>query len=272
MGECDTVVYPYAKVVRTPHSAVVTLCGHVPPSESAIEYLNRDYYLSRSDGRIGVFDRSGETKGDGLHEVRRSFSRLKSLINANYDSPSQVRFLTLTYAENMTDNSRISDDWRQFIKRVRKIWGRCRYIYVKEQQGRGAWHLHVILFFDDAAPYMDNAEVAACWGHGFVNVKGFPDDINNLGNYLCAYLTDDEKASKKGARLRNYPKRVRLYNCSQDVRRPDEYALGWNGYVEEFGGMEPASVHERTVVLDDGTVRSFLYLLFVDGVYSANEG
>ncbi len=266
MGECDTVVYPYAKVVRTAHSSVVTLCGHVPPGDSSIVYLNQDYYLLRSDGRIGTFDRSAETKGDGLREVRRSFSRLKSLINANYDSPSQVRFLTLTYAENMTDNSRIVDDWRQFIKRVRKIWAPSRYIYVKEQQGRGAWHLHVILFFDGEAPYMDNAEVAACWGQGFVNVKGFPDDINNLGNYLCAYLTDDEKASKKGARLCNYPKHVRLYNCSRNVRRPDEYALGWSGFLDEFGACEPMSAYDRVVTLEDGSVRTFRYLLYIHDV------
>lgn len=55
-------------------------------------------------------------------------------------------------------------------------------------------------------------------------------DANNLGNYLCAYLTDDKDTGIKGARLLNYEAGVRLYNCSRDIIRPIERSISFEDY------------------------------------------
>lgn len=226
----------YIKLVDCRHTAHVTLCQHTPPTEPRIDRINDDFYYVRSTSEIRPYQH-GETgtKSDHVRSIKRAFNSLKKLINCNYDTPEHVRFITLTYAENMRDNSRISGDWRRFVRRMQGAYGRFRWLYVKEQQARGAWHLHALLFFDTLAPYMPNNDqdhpVRDMWGHGWVTVEAVRKDANNLGNYLCAYLTDDKDTGVKGARLLNYEAGVRLYNCSRDILRPTERAISFEEYT-----------------------------------------
>lgn len=222
----------HIKLVDCRHTAHVTICQHRPPTTARMERINEDFYYVPSTEEIRPYNHGKTgTKKDNERSIKRAFNNLKKLINCNYDTPECVRFVTLTYAENMTDNSRIIDDWRRFAKRCRRRYGAFRYLYVKEKQARGAWHLHALFFFDVAAPYMDNAEVRAMWGHGFVTVEAIRKDANNLGNYLCAYMTDDKETGKKGARLLNYEAGVRLYNCSRDIYRPVECSISFEEYL-----------------------------------------
>lgn len=233
MTKCDPFEFsaPYVKLVDCRNTLHVTLCDYVPPAESRIDRINDDFYYVRSSEEIRPY-RRGETstKRDHRRSIKRAFNNLKKLINCNYDCPSDVRFITLTYAENMLDNQRIRLDWTVFIRRCRRFYGQFRYIYVKEKQGRGAWHLHCLFFFEGAAPYMANEDVRALWGHGFVRIESICDDVNNLGNYLCAYMTDDNETGKKGSRLLNYEAGVRLYSCSRDVLRPVERVISYEDY------------------------------------------
>lgn len=227
---------PYIKAIEEGNVVVVRHCPFVPPEESRIEKLSGTHYLVKSSGEVRRYRDRSEVKGDNLDSVRRSMNRLKAVINANCASNESVRFVTLTYAENMTDNGRIRNHMAVFFRRMREAYGRFEYVYVKERQGRGAWHMHCVLFFEGEAPYMANTDddhpVRDAWGHGWVNVQGFSGDINNLGNYLAAYLTDDDEAGKKGARLANYESGVRLYNCSRGIRRPREVQITHEDYME----------------------------------------
>lgn len=257
---------PYIKALDCGNSVVFRHCPFLPPSESRIEVVDRDYYVVKSTRELRRFSPRSEVKGDNLRSVRQSFNRLKSLINANVGGNEGVRFLTLTYAENMTDNSRISSDLRQFFKRMRRLFGSFEYIYVKERQARGAWHMHCVLFFDGQAPFMPNEDVSRAWGFGFVNVKGFSGDINNLGNYLCAYLTDDREASKKGARLANYEAGIRLFNCSRGIRRPRESPISWDDYVSYATSSNVYLVSEGESSFTDceGSRRKVVSQIFIE--------
>ena len=225
----------YVKAVDCGNTVIFRHCPFEPPEEPRVERLDERHYLVKSSGEIRRYSLRSEVKGDNLRSVRQSFNRLKTLINANVDGNDRIRFVTLTYAENMTDNSRVSGDMRRFFKRMRGLYGAFEYIYVKERQGRGAWHVHCVLFFDREAPFMPNTEgdcpVRDAWGRGWVNVQGFSGDVNNLGNYLCAYLTDDDCSGKKGARLANYESGIRLYNCSRGISRPTEARVAWEDYA-----------------------------------------
>lgn len=129
----------YIKLVDCRHTAHVTLCQHTPPTEPRIDRINDDFYYVRSTSEIRPYQH-GETgtKSDHMRSIKRAFNSLKKLINCNYDTPEHVRFITLTYADNMQDNSRISGDWRRFVRRMQGAYGRFRWLYVKEQQARGA--------------------------------------------------------------------------------------------------------------------------------------
>lgn len=238
---------PYIKMTDCHNTVMFTHCPFVPPSRPRYRRINEWFYFVPSTGEIREFEPKSETKGDNLDSVRRSFGRLKAIINCNYETPSQIRYVTLTYAVNMQDNSRIKSDMQKFNRNLKRRFGTYEYIYVKEKQGRGAWHMHMVLFFPSPAPYMPNEDVAACWKHGFVNVQGFRDDINNLGNYLCAYLTDDKETSKKGARLANYESGIHLYCCSKGIKRPVEGSCSYHDYLRIASGGDCLKLSEKAV-------------------------
>ena len=222
----------YIKVTDCVNTVTIVHETVIPPEESRIEKVDDRHYRVKSTGEIREYNERSLCKGDNRHSLLQSFNQLKMLINCTYVTPSWTKFVTLTYRENMTDNARLREDLRRFWPKLKARFGEFEYIYVKEKQGRGAWHIHSILFFPFPAPWMENKVVADCWGHGFVNVQGFKDDINNLGNYLCAYLTDGGKATKKGARLENYESGVRLFNCSRGVKRPISSRICYEDYLD----------------------------------------
>lgn len=240
---------PYIKLVDCRNTVMLVHMNHRPQESARYERIDDETYRVVSTGEVRRYGEGSAVKGDCRKSVIQSFNRLKMLINANYDKPSCCRFVTLTYAANMTDNSRISRDLHKFWPRMHELYGDFEYIYVKEQQGRGAWHVHAVLFFERDAPFMLNADVAGAWGKGFVSVQGFDDNINNLGNYLCAYLTDGERNSKKGVRLDNYEAGIRLYNCSKGIRRPDVREVGYFEYADMVlsGGLVKLSDRETWV-------------------------
>lgn len=245
---------PYIKLVDCRNTVMVTHMNHRPQESARYERVDDEHYRVVSTGEVRRYGERSEVKGDCRKSVIESFNRLKMLINCNYDKPSCCRFVTLTYAENMTDNSRISRDLEKLWPKLHDLYGAFEYIYVKEQQGRGAWHVHAILFFEGEAPFMFNADVARAWGKGFVNVQGFDDNINNLGNYLCAYLTDGERNSKKGVRLDNYEAGIRLYNCSRGVKRPEVREVDYMEYAEMVLSGDVVMLSDREARIEVGGV------------------
>ena len=91
--------------------------------------------------------------------------------------------------------------------------------------------MHCIIIWDRKRPYIDNNSVfAPMWGHGFTKIQGVPDDCDNLGAYLSAYLSDmaladDDSSSTdkkyiKGARLSLYPVGVNIFRHSRGIKQP----------------------------------------------------
>ena len=104
-----------------------------------------------------------------------------------------MRWVTLTYRENMQDSRRLYEDFRRFWQRFKRWCASSgfaipEYITIAEPQARGAWHLHGIFVFPGVAPYIPPDDFARLWGQGFIKVKAVTGD--NLGAYFSAYLTD----------------------------------------------------------------------------------
>lgn len=260
---------PYIKFVDCRHTAHVTICGFRPPTKPRMERINEDFYYVPSSQEIRPYTH-GEagTKSDHVRSIKRAFNNMKKLINCNYDKPENVRFITLTYGENMQDNKRISGDFRRFLRRMKAVYGDFRWVYVKEQQGRGSWHLHCLFFFDDKAPFMPNSyydhPVRDMWGQGWVTIEAVKKDANNLGNYLCAYMTDDKETGKKGSRLLNYEAGIRLYNCSRDIYRPVTYSISFEEYRkwEQENFVQELSTRDTVVPLKTGRELRLRYKLY----------
>lgn len=147
--------------------------------------------------------RPTENRSQSPNEIRKTFKRLRSIINTNVLDPRKCKFITLTYKQNMTDSERLRHDLSLFIKRF-KYFISClknnkgndlgltfEYISVLEPQSRGAWHAHIIFIFNKQVRYINNDDVARIWSHGFTTTRRV-DNCDNIGAYLTAYLADIE--------------------------------------------------------------------------------
>lgn len=221
--------------------------------EIPIRRIDADHYEDLRTGEVKEFQHI-ENRSQNLQSVARSLVRLRDLLNTNILDVSHCRWVTLTYAENMLDPKRLYSDFQAFNRRMRKRVGHYEYITAAEPQGRGAWHLHVVMIFADKAPFIPNEDVSADWRQGFVKIKRL-DDVDNVGAYLTCYLGDmelnealsagvplrelvkgfdgkvievedesgvkHEKCFVKGARLRFYPPEFNLYRFSRGCLKPD---------------------------------------------------
>lgn len=246
-----------------PDTAVtVKECGNVfevrysigTAPDITIQKLNADEYVNLKTGEVKEFQKT-ENRAQSKNTVAQSLRNLRDLINANLTEPENVKWVTLTYRENMKDEKRLYEDFRRFWQRFKYYLHKrglptAEYIIAAEPQARGAWHLHCLFLWDEKAPYIPNAEMARIWGHGFTKTKSLKG-ITNPGLYLTAYLGDMElteavsegvkkgqikeiittdeqgkpqkKAVIKGARLHLYPPSFHLYRCSRGVKRPTIY-------------------------------------------------
>ena len=233
-----------------------------------IRNLDKDHYVYLPTGE--VFEKNhADTRAENIKVVRMSMNRLRDYINANVTDPRKARWITLTYAENMTDDKRLYKDFEKFIKRFRYRYPGFDYIVAMEPQARGAWHAHVIPIWPDEAPFIPNEKLARIWGHGFVEINALKD-VDNVGVYLTAYLADMELADGvpaealdgkhrikevngkryiKGARLYMYPVGFHLYRCSRGIKPPVVERITEAEAMEKVGAATPT--FERTIELSD---------------------
>lgn len=155
--------------------------------------VDKDHYFDTRTGELFEYDHI-ENRAGSYDSIRRTLAHIRALVNANVTEPNKCRWITLTYAQNMTDTKRLYEDFRRFWQRF-CYWGEKQgyskpdYITVQEPQGRGAWHVHAFFIWDTKAPFIPNDEMAKLWGQGFTKTKAL-DDCDNLGAYFSAYLGD----------------------------------------------------------------------------------
>ena len=251
------------------------------PVEIPVRRIDADHYEDLRTGEVKEYTHI-ENRGQDLQGVARSLGRLRDLLNTNIVDVSHCRWVTLTYAENMRDPKRLYADFKEFNRRMRKRVGNYEYITAAEPQGRGAWHLHVVMLFPDRAPFIPNEDVSAAWRQGFVKIKRL-DDVDNVGAYLTCYLGDmelnealaagvplhelvkgfdgklleleDESGEKvekcfiKGARLRFYPPDFNLYRFSRGCKKPEVLTVSEKWAKEKVSAA--TLTFEKTLCLTD---------------------
>lgn len=284
-----------------PHSpdtgVTVKKCGNVieirysiqGPPEIVIEKLSSALYVDKRTGEVKEFQHA-ISRAEDKASVAQSLRNLRDLINSNLTDPTTALWVTLTYKNNMRDSQRLYEDFRRFWQRFKYYLQKnnyppAEYIAAAEPQGRGAWHLHVLLLFPEKAPFIPNAHIAKLWGHGFTKTKSL-QGVDNPGLYLTAYLGDMElteavisgttqgqlgeveaedeqgrkvkKAVIKGARLHLYPSGINLYRCSRGVKRPEVMHMT-EGEAQEIIKGAPLTYEKTIAVVDEaGETRNII--------------
>lgn len=222
------------------------------------------------------------SRADSKKSLCRTFANARALINANVTDVSHVRWVTLTYAENMTDTVRLYNDFKKFYMRFctwckKQALAVPEYIVMMEPQGRGAWHAHLLFIWDTTAPFIPNDELRRIWRQGFVKVKKL-DNVDNVGAYLTAYLGDMDlsecetadisgfeqrevevedddgnmvkKRYVKGARLKLYPVGFKMLRHSRGIKYPVIEYLSQEQAEKKVSAA--TKTFEKTIRLSDG--------------------
>ena len=164
--------------------------------KATIKMIGGGRYINMSTGEIKEIEAKAKSRADNKSNLYRTFKNARALINTNVVDVNNIKWITLTYAENMTDPKRLYDDFRKFNMRFQYFckqnnYSKPEYIVMMEPQGRGAWHSHLLYIFPNKAPYIPNNKLQELWRHGFTKTKAL-DDVDNIGAYLTAYLGDME--------------------------------------------------------------------------------
>ena len=148
----------------------------------------RDYEANEKENdkepkQLNIFQQLAIKKQKALFSLNRTKTQIRRLTNAN---PQLTKFMTLTFAENITDLKEANYIFNQFIKRISYKYGDFEYLAVPEFQKRGAVHYHLLC----KLPFAKVAELQEIWGQGFIKINKI-DDVNNVGAYVSKYLTKD---------------------------------------------------------------------------------
>lgn len=280
-----------------PAPVTVKLCGNMIEvrhsvyglPEITIEKLNANEYVDLRTGEVKEFQHTA-SRAENTASVAQSLRNLRDIINTNLTAPETALWVTLTYKKNMRDTKKLYEDFHAFVKRLRRhlqkhSYPPVEYITAAEPQGRGAWHLHVLLLFPEKAPFIPNAHMAKLWGHGYTKTKGL-QGVDNPGLYLTAYLGDMElteaamsgtwrgrlaevettdeqghrqkKAIIKGARLHLYPPGFNLYRCSHGVKRPEVLHMT-EREAQKIIGLAPLTYEKTIAVVNEaGETRNII--------------
>lgn len=249
--------------------------------------LSKDDFVVVSTGEVRKVEHHASDRTENLRNLEKSMRALSDLINANI-SPENAhccRFITLTYKDNMQNTEQLYNNFRNFNKRFKRFMTKqdyhYEYIVTVEAQRRGSLHLHCLLIFDSKAPFIDNATLAEIWGLGFVSIKSIDKNVDNIGKYLTAYLTDlpidndtditsdmvggeikeieTEGQSKrviKGARLKLLPAGMRIYRYSRGIKKPVLTDTTYEEAVDSLSDNGYTKVAEYAVEISD-TDRNF---------------
>lgn len=182
------------------------------------EYEAKKDITQKEPKQLDLFEQEKLKKQRMQFSINRTRTEIRRLVNSN---PQLNKFLTLTFAENITDLKTANYIFNKFILRMNYKYPDFEYLAVPEFQKRGAVHYHLLCDI----PFVEVAELQELWGQGFVKINKI-DNVNNVGAYVSKYLgkeMDERSFGKK--------KFFRSQSLKQSVE-----ILGWlaQKFVEKF--------------------------------------
>ena len=276
----------------------VTKMGHITEIQymqkmnhtATIKKLSKDEYCDLATGEIKEFKHM-DVRTDSYNSLRQTFKKLRYLINNNFRGRKNELFVTLTFKPDETgwrpmvgDNKYLSKCFTAFNRKLQAKYGveNVQFIRVLEPHADGHAHYHVLLRFDGYnSIYISNDELAEMWGKGHVTVHSLKN-VDNIGAYVSAYLTDvefnektdagtvfkamqedrrleikkvdgEEKKFIKGGRLHMYPSGKQIYNKSKDMSMPERERMTYKKAKKIVGSAEPHYSKKYEIESEDFT-------------------
>ena len=202
----------------------------IPRKKTMKRRLNKTQHIDYLTGLV-TDDKVSTHRRQSQPNLRQSLKALKDIIKLNTTNLKKTLMLTLTYAQKEYCAHKAQYDFKMFFRRLRrrqKNLGAIEYISTREFHEDNSYHLHALLYFNQADKhiFINAADVSELWGHGDVDVQQ-PYSVE----YACNYLTPhsggsgsgsakNKKMYIKASRLLNLPTGQKLYQCSSGIKRP----------------------------------------------------
>lgn len=263
----------WVRVTQMNHITEVQYIEHVN-TEAVIRKLNSSEYVVLSTGELKEFKAAAKNRAESSVSMRRTFKKLRRLINNNFTGGKSELFFTLTYADNMQDHRQLGHDFKTFWLRFKRRYPDAEVLRVSEPQGRGAWHLHCLV---KNVGFIANSDLAEMWGHGFVKVNSIKG-VDNIGAYLTAYLADipledfktsgvrgtfpvmekelrdgTKKKFVKGARLTMYPSGMNYFAKSKGIKYPETVNMQYSEAQKKTSSAKLVYSKNAVIKNDDFT-------------------
>lgn len=141
-------------------------------------------------------DNMKDTNSIELRSIIRSKLECQRLAKSNIKD--WETFITLTFAENVTDVTFANKKFRYFIDKVRRVKKDFKYLCIPEFQKRGAVHYHMLCNInidDNSLLYVqeDNKKFKHIkyWNDGFSSIEVMTGDPKKVVGYISKYMTKD---------------------------------------------------------------------------------
>ncbi len=220
-------------------------------TKATIKRIGNGRHINVRTGEIATETKQVK-RGDSLYSLLESNLRLQDLIKENTIDTDHILLSTLTYAKKELDIRKVNEDFKVFIKYLRRNvveFGNIEYINTAElHSDKSSYHLHAILFFNEAnkSVFIPMQMLLRAWKKGSISV-GKPKTKVEVYSYLTPHLSNEvtDKNShmhQKALLQMELPAGQNLYRYSKGIKKPiiqaDTYEnvqkyLKSNGYVFE---------------------------------------
>lgn len=265
-------------------TVTVTKMGHIVEVQhmkkkntiQTIKKLDKFNYVDLTTGEIKQFNKI-ENRQQSYNSLRQTFKKLRYLINNNFKGKPNELYITLTYRPADYIADKVSLDYKNFLKRLKykfKGISTIDAIRVQEPHATGKWHFHVLLRFNDLDKiFIPSKQLADIWGKGYVNIKSLKN-VDNIGAYLSAYLTDleftedkvpvalkeglkvvykdiegESKPIIKGGRLHMYPPGLNIFTKTKGIVYPEREEMLFQDVKKVVGSQQPH--YSKKYVIDN---------------------
>ena len=211
--------------------------GHVIEIYQYEKPVYSDYELNKIRQHEG---RRQEASEDNREKCSNRAARtVRRLVNSNIAINS--KFLTLTFADHVTDLKKANYEFKKFKQRFEYYLGvRIKYLCVPEFTKKGRIHYHVVLF---NLPFVKNKTLQSIWSNGFIKINKI-DNCDNVGAYVSKYMTKDNEQmieEKSYFTSRNLEKPLEIVNEKEieilaDSLSPTDVVY-LNSFVNDYLGL-----------------------------------
>ena len=179
MNQVDVKLHDLTKVkLKTAGNTSVVQFTAGNNKTCTVRNLSKDTYLDVRTGEVKQKKKS-ESRYQSPKSVRKSINHLRDLIRCNATEPAKCKWITVTYEEVMTDGKQAFLDVKLFLRKLKRYLAKqiditagqqsFNYITIAEPQGErhgNSWHMHILLIFEDIAPFIENEMISELWSHG----------------------------------------------------------------------------------------------------------